>query len=141
MYTILLLEDDEADAFLIQRALDGVAKQCAITISVTHRMDGIEGLAALREHELPNDIPDTIVLDLNMPRMDGMHFLRSLRSDPTYKYLHAAVLTTSTEKTMHALALSAGADRVFIKPSSIREMATLASEILRGGEARGPLHA
>jgi CheY-like chemotaxis protein len=132
LQTILLLEDDEADAFLFKRALDGVAKQRAISINITHKTDGLAGINALKRGEMGPDLPNIIIIDLNMPVVDGMKFLRLLRAEPNYKSLRAVVLTTSTEVTIHSAAISAGADRVFVKPSSIREMVTIAGEILSG---------
>ena len=115
--SILLVDDDAADAFLINRALERVARQSALTLKVTYKTDGLAALAALEGCETPDDLPDTIVTDINMPHMDGMTFLHWLRGEPNYKFLYVAVLTTSTELTTRTAALSAGADRVFAKPN------------------------
>jgi CheY-like chemotaxis protein len=129
MHTILLVDDDEADAYLFKRAVEDVAKQSGVCVNITHMMHGCEGCEALKRGIFA-DLPDTIVVDLNMPVMNGVAFVRWLRSQPNLKNLHAAVWTTSTESTIHAAALDAGADRVFVKPNSLRAMTTLASEIL-----------
>jgi CheY-like chemotaxis protein len=128
--SILLAEDDKDDAFLIKRALERVAKQSGVILKVTHKTDGLEALAALQGCETPDELPDTIVVDVNMPRMDGITFLHWLRGEPHFKFLHVAVLTTSAELTTRAAALSAGADRFFVKPNHFHEMLTIASEIL-----------
>jgi two-component system, chemotaxis family, chemotaxis protein CheY len=130
MHTILLVEDDEADAFLFRRAFEDVATQSGLTLSITHKTHGLEGCDALKSGEASTNLPDTIVLDLNMPIMDGIAFLRWLRNQPRLQKLHAAVWTTSSESTIHAAALEAGADRVFVKPNSLRSMASFAKEIL-----------
>jgi len=130
MHSILLMEDDEADAFLFKRALEEVATQSGVTLNITHKTHGVEGCDALKPGGIFTDLPDTIVVDLNMPIMDGIAFLRWLRSQPNLRGVHAAAWTTSAESKIHAAALNAGADRVFVKPNNLRAMATLASEIL-----------
>ena len=139
--SILLVEDDDADAFLTKRALECVARQSALTLKVTHKRDGLEALAALEGCETPDDLPDTIVTDINMPHMDGITFLHWLRVAPNFKFLHVAVLTTSAELATRVAALSAGADRVFVKPNNFFEMLAIASAILNGRrDTQIPLH-
>jgi len=128
--SILLVEDDDDDVFLIKRALERVARQNALNLKVTHKSNGLEALAALEGRETPDDLPDTIVVDINMPLMDGMTFLHWLRGEPNFKFLHVAVLTTSTELATRAAALGAGADRVYVKPNNFPEMLDIASEML-----------
>jgi CheY-like chemotaxis protein len=142
MHTILLVDDDEADAYLFKRAMEDVATQSGVRVNITHMTHGREGCEALKRGAIFTDLPDTIVVDLNMPIMNGIAFVRWLRSQPDLKSLHTAVWTTSTELTIHATALDAGADRVFVKPSSLRAMAALANEILtRPGVPRNALPA
>lgn len=91
---ILLLEDDEIDARSILRAF----KRKRIANPVTVEVDGVDGLARLRgtggRERLEK--PYIILLDLNMPRMDGLHFLDELRVDPDLRSSVVFVLTTST---------------------------------------------
>ncbi len=62
------------------------------------------------------DLPDVLVLDLNMPRLNGIEFLRSLRNSLVLWDLPVFVLTTSGDPAIHEEALQAGADQVFAKP-------------------------
>lgn len=90
---ILLVEDDEVDVEAVRRALakNKVANPLAIA------SDGIEGLKALRgdggRAALPR--PHLVLLDLNMPRMNGVEFLEELRKDERLKNTVVFVLTTS----------------------------------------------
>jgi CheY-like chemotaxis protein len=88
-YRVLLVEDDPADALLIEDALSegGVAR------SLTHVLDGIEALEHLRDPA--HERPDLIVLDLNMPRMNGRELLAVLRDDEDLSSIPLVVLTTS----------------------------------------------
>ncbi|SHN17834.1 response regulator [Actinacidiphila paucisporea] len=89
-YSVLLVEDDDADALLIEEALleRGTAR-------VVHRAtDGISALAHLRDTRNPR--PDLLVLDLNMPRMNGRQLLAVLKADPVLVTVPVVVLTTSS---------------------------------------------
>ncbi|MDF6017247.1 response regulator [Streptomyces sp. JH34] len=88
-YTVLLVEDDMADAMLIEEALTehGMARGI-------HRAD--DGVAALEYLRDPRtDRPDLIVLDLNMPRMNGRELLNVLKNDASLSSIPIVVLTTS----------------------------------------------
>ncbi|MEV3930019.1 response regulator [Streptomyces sp. NPDC053728] len=88
-YTVLLVEDDMADAMLIEEALTehGMARGI-------HRAD--DGVAALEYLRDPHtDRPDLIVLDLNMPRMNGRELLNVLKNDTSLSSIPIVVLTTS----------------------------------------------
>lgn len=89
---ILLVEDDEIDVMTVRRAF----RKNNITNPLKVAGDGIEALEMLRNGEIPvaNRI---ILLDINMPRMDGIEFLRELRADPELRSTTVVVLTTSNE--------------------------------------------
>jgi CheY-like chemotaxis protein len=88
-YTVLLVEDDDADALLIEEALleRGTAR------SLYRATDGIAALTHLRDPAKPR--PDLLVLDLNMPRMNGRELLAVLKSDPLLAVIPVVVLSTS----------------------------------------------
>lgn len=87
---ILLVEDDLADIELTRQGLiDG-----KVTNNVHVARDGVEALEFLRGGAQPH-IPDLILLDLNMPRMDGRQFLAEIKNDETLKDIPVVILTTS----------------------------------------------
>ncbi len=96
---VLLVEDDEIDVMTVQRAFSN--GQIASNLHIAN--NGIEALAMLRgkSGQQPVVPPDRriIVLDLNMPRMNGMEFLRELRADATIKHIPVVVFTTSKEES------------------------------------------
>jgi CheY-like chemotaxis protein len=98
MLNILLVEDDEVDIMTVQRAF----KKGNITNPLYLAGNGIEALALLRgKPGEPALIPPErrlILLDLNMPKMNGLEFLRELRSDPTIRHIPVVVVTTSNEE-------------------------------------------
>ncbi len=96
MTNILLVEDDEVDVMNVQRAF----KKNKINDPLYIANNGLEALVMLRGNGNPPPIPPQqriILLDLNMPKMNGIEFLRELRSDPQLKAIPVIVLTTSNE--------------------------------------------
>jgi CheY-like chemotaxis protein len=90
---ILLVEDDEVDVMNVRRAFD----RNRITNPLFVAPDGVEGLRMLRANEVPRD-RRIVLLDLNMPRMNGIEFLRELRADPALAHTPVIVLTTSDDE-------------------------------------------
>lgn len=92
---VLLIDDDEVDIMTVRRAF----KKNEITFNLATASNGIEGLAVLRgESEKSLPIHNRLVLlDLNMPRMNGIEFLEELRADPELRSTPVIVLTTSNE--------------------------------------------
>ena len=90
---VLLVEDDDVAAEAVIRGL----RRHAAGIEVTHAEDGAVALEILRGHHptLRVAAPRLVLLDLNMPRMNGLEFLRELRSDPELRRTVVFVLTTS----------------------------------------------
>lgn len=90
---LLLVEDDEVDAEAVRRAL----RKRRIANPVHTVSDGIEALEVLRGNNgtPPLERPYLVLLDLNMPRMDGIEFLGEVRRDPALRDSIIFVLTTS----------------------------------------------
>jgi CheY-like chemotaxis protein len=89
---VLLVEDDSVDAMTVKRAV----KDLHITNPLVHRLNGEEALDYLRTDG--NQKPCIILLDLNMPRMNGIEFLKAAKSDDKLKKIPVVVLTTSKEE-------------------------------------------
>ncbi len=96
MTNILLVEDDEVDVMNVKRAF----KKNQITNPLYVAGNGLEALVMLRSQGNPPSLPKEqrlILLDLNMPKMNGIEFLREVRADPELKPIPVIVLTTSNE--------------------------------------------
>jgi len=89
---ILLVEDDSVDAMTIKRAL----KELNVTNQLVHSVDGEQALEYLRADD--NKKPCVILLDLNMPKMNGIEFLHAVKEDEKLKKTPVVVLTTSNEQ-------------------------------------------
>jgi CheY-like chemotaxis protein len=92
MLNILLVEDDEVDVMNVRRAFE----RNRILNPLHVASDGIEALEKLRSGSIPAN-RRMVLLDLNMPRMNGIEFLRELRADPELHVIPVVVLTTSND--------------------------------------------
>ncbi|HAA29821.1 MAG TPA: two-component system response regulator [Cyanobacteria bacterium UBA8553] len=113
--SFLLVDDDEVDVMTVKRAL----KKNNITNPLYVATNGIEALAMLRGNKMPKLLPGQrrlILLDLNMPKMGGIEFLRELRADPNLRALPVIVLTTSNEDKDKVEAYNFNVAGYIIKP-------------------------
>ena len=90
---ILLVEDDEVDVMNVRRAFD--RNKIANPLHVAE--NGLVALQMLRDGRVPEG-RRLVLLDLNMPKMNGIEFLREIRSDPALASISVVVLTTSNEE-------------------------------------------
>ncbi len=134
---VLIIEDDRDDAYLLTRALTEVSKERELKLDIRHSVNGLDAMGEVARKDLLNRLPKVVVVDLNMPVMDGGRLLKLLRAEMDLPDLKAVVLTTSTEKSVHDEALANGADLVFSKPSDQRELIAIARQILDFGAGAG----
>jgi two-component system, chemotaxis family, response regulator Rcp1 len=104
---ILLVEDNEGDVHLTMQALDRAKVRNRVHVA----SDGVEAMAFLRR-EAPHEKaprPDVILLDLNLPLMDGREVLEELKKDPVMRTIPVVVMTTSSaeEDVVRSYALQA----------------------------------
>ena len=124
---ILLVEDDPADVELTQYTI----KKSKVLIDLQVVRDGVEALAFLRREgqyaEAPS--PDLILLDLNMPRMDGRTFLSEMRADDNLKAIPVVVLTTSQTDEDILKSYQLGANCFVTKPVGLAEFTRVVDAI------------
>lgn len=109
--TILLVEDDELDIISVERSLKKLESEYVLHTAY----NGIEALKILNDTTL-GLTPDVILLDLNMPRMNGIEFLRVIREDKNFKDLKVFIMTTSSERDDREEAEKLGISGYIIKP-------------------------
>ncbi len=107
---ILLVEDDDVDAMTVKRALG----ELKVSNKLVCRANGEEALAYLQE--AGNEEPSIVLLDLNMPKMNGFEFLKVVKRDEKLRKIPIVVLTTSREQYDVTESLSQGAAGYMVKP-------------------------
>lgn len=107
---ILLVEDDRIDAMTVGRAL----KELKVKNMLEVVNNGEEALKYLREEK--NGTPALILLDINMPKMNGIEFMRAMKEDSHLRRIPVVVLTTSREDQDRIESFDLGAAGYMIKP-------------------------
>jgi CheY-like chemotaxis protein len=123
---ILLVDDDEVDVMNVKRAF----KKANILNPVFVAGDGIEALEMLRSGAVPEH-RRLVLLDLNMPRMNGIEFLQELRNDPGLRATSVVVLTTSNEDNDKVEAFDLNVAGYLLKPVTSHQFVELMSQINR----------
>jgi CheY-like chemotaxis protein len=117
--SVLLVEDDRVDAMTVQRAL----RQLEAPNPLHHVTDGEKALEFLRDPSKPR--PGLILLDLNMPRMNGIEFLSRVKQDSALKAIPVVVLTTSREEADRFNSFEQSVAGYMIKPVDYDQFVTI----------------
>jgi two-component system chemotaxis response regulator CheY len=120
----LLIDDSRA----IRRIIGDIMK--SFGFEITEAIHGLDGLAKLEEF----GIPDIVLVDWNMPEMNGLEFIKAVRANPIYADLPLMMVTTETEMERMAMAFVAGVNEYVMKPFD-RAMLAEKLEILGIGVA------
>lgn len=121
---ILLIEDNPDDAGLAIRAL----KKQNLSNNLLHLEDGEEALKFLFSPDLTK-MPRLILLDLKMPKVDGIEVLKKLKSDPDRKVIPVVVLTSSKEERDIVESYKLGVNAYIVKPVDFDKFAEAVSQV------------
>lgn len=127
---ILLVEDNENDELLMQRAL----KKNHILNRVIVVRDGVEALDYLfskgeYEGKVAERLPDLILLDLKLPKINGLDVLKQMRTNKRTRYIPVVVLTSSTEEQDIISSYDFGANGFVQKPIDFNEFVEVANHL------------
>ncbi|WP_043517536.1 response regulator [Halomonas sp. BC04] len=116
-FIVLLVEDEPADVHLTKMAF----KEGRLLVDVYDVPDGVEALAFLRQEGQYQQVPrpDLILLDLNMPRMDGKSFLKRFKALEELRRIPVVILTTSEAESDIIDSYDLGAAGFIVKPVDI----------------------
>ncbi len=112
---ILLVEDDREDAMTVGLAL----KDLKVTNRLIHTVNGEEALEYLRSES--NKKPCVILLDLKMPKMDGIEFLKIAKADEGLKKIPVVMLTTSRQEQDVVESFKLGVAGYIVKPADYKK--------------------
>lgn len=117
---MLVVDDVEANRLLLEEHLLGLG------YAVRQAADGIEALAAVEARE-----PDLVLLDIDMPRLDGLTLCRQLKADPVRRLIPIVLLTATLDRAMRLAGIEAGADDFLTKPFDSKELLVRCRVLLR----------
>lgn len=123
--SILLVEDNPMDVDLALRAF----RKRRLTNPVDIARDGEEALAWIPKWEGGAPLPAVILLDLKLPRVDGLEVLRQLKAHAQFRRVPVVVLTTSADSQDVASAYELGANSYIVKPVDFDKFVEVASQI------------
>jgi DNA-binding response OmpR family regulator len=124
MTTRVLIIDDEPNIVI---SLEFLLKREGWAVTVAR--DGEEGLAAIRA-----ELPDLVILDVMMPRLDGFAVLQAVREDPALSRVRILMLTAKGREAEQKKGRALGADAYMPKPFSTHELIAKARELLGAGD-------
>ncbi|MBO0952118.1 response regulator [Fibrella forsythiae] len=119
---IYLVDDDEDDQFLVQHLIKEHSPEAVVDILE-------DGEALIQALDQTDKLPNLVLLDLNMPRMNGMEALERIRANEAYNDLPIIILTTSDSEQDRKKALQLQASDYLVKPGSGYQMNQLVSAI------------
>lgn len=124
---ILIVEDDPEDRMLAEDALEEISPR----FPVRFLDDGEELLDYLQQKDDidKHPMPGVIVMDLNMPRLDGREALAKIKSHPVFKSIPVIILTTSNSSKDINTCYELGANSYITKPSNYRELVQIMETI------------
>jgi CheY-like chemotaxis protein len=121
---ILLVEDDSVDAMTVKRAM----RDLKVDHSVIHLVNGEEAMKYLTSPDMEK--PFVVLLDLNMPKMNGIEFLKVMKTYPELKTIPVIVLTTSKEQRDILGSFELGASGYMVKPVDYSKFVEILSKIV-----------
>lgn len=121
-HNVLVVDDDSDDQLLIKMAFEQVSTQYRLQFA----SNGVEGLSCI---ENSRSLPDLILLDLNMPVLDGFEMLHRLKQSTLYRYIPIIILTTSDAQEDIKKAYDLGANSFLTKPSDHQALKDLAKNL------------
>jgi chemotaxis family two-component system response regulator Rcp1 len=124
---ILLVEDNPGDVELTEDAL----RRSKVTTRVSVVNDGEDAMEYLRRQSSYQDesIPDLVLLDLNLPKKDGMEVLKEMREDPCLRHIPVVILTTSEAERDILASYKLGANCFISKPVDLNEFRKVVESI------------
>jgi len=119
---ILLVEDDNLDIIDVKRTLD----KMNIINNMVVAKNGEEALKILSTQERSSDTkPDIALIDINMPKMNGLEFLSAVRQTGRWKDLKCFIITTSDEKVDREAAKALGVSGFIVKPLKLNNPSSM----------------
>lgn len=125
-FHILVADDDDDDQMLIAEAISVINRD---QVKVTRVFNGVELLKYLHENCKTKLHPDVLLLDINMPMLNGLEALTKIREDRQLKDLPVFMISTLRTPEREEQSIDLGAKHFYTKPNSLNEFTTIMREI------------
>ncbi|GAB3174000.1 response regulator [Telluribacter humicola] len=123
MKTVYLVDDDQDDRYLIRQAI----QQTGVQVEVIEAENGLELLHLIQQNDTLSAA--LILLDMNMPKMNGLETTLALKADATTLDIPVVMISTSSNKSLIESAYQAGINSFITKPSSFQEFSELGDQL------------
>jgi CheY-like chemotaxis protein len=123
MKIVFLVDDDADDRFLLREAIEQVDQN----VQIIEAENGFDLLNEIKSQQI--DLISLILLDMNMPKMNGLETIQQLKSMPGLESIPLVMITTSGQHTVRENALKAGSDLFLIKPVTFDHFVDLAQDL------------
>lgn len=120
-YRILIAEDDEDDQFLMESAFDDLDQSYAFEF--------VKDGEVLKKKLQSQPLPSLLIMDLNMPKIDGREMLKYIKSTKATKHLPVLIISTSAAEAEIKNAYAMGAAAYFVKPSNFDDLVRMLNNI------------
>ena len=124
---ILCVDDDPDDQVLFMETIGEMAGN----VRVACAMNGAEALRNLEKFKMDGELPALIMLDINMPLLNGKETLVQLKKDAILKSIPVVIFTTSSSDSDISFCMSNGASRFITKPVKLQELKNVLAEMLK----------
>ena len=122
---VMLVDDEEVDFINVKRAF----KKNNLDHTLEYQSNGLDAIKHLRSIQNPIDLPQVVLLDINMPKMNGHEFLTEVRADTRLKHIVVYVLTTSSQNRDIDKAYQNQVSGYFIKPLDYEEFKLIVKKL------------
>ncbi|TDE10485.1 response regulator [Dyadobacter psychrotolerans] len=123
--TIYLADDDADDRFLIKEAMTQVNPD----VNFVEAENGAELLDQIEDPEIPD--PSLIMLDMNMPVMNGLETIEAIRINPELDEVPAVMISTSNDPVLAGRAIKSGINKYFIKPNTFKGLIEIVQKVIQ----------
>lgn len=123
MNRIFLVDDDEDDRMFTRQALESIIENCGIT----ELSDGNELLFSLQQ-QMPGE-PSMVLIDMNMPRMNGLEALTAIRNNPDLCHIPVVMISTSANPESVKKAYELGVNAYIVKPTTYNDYLQIANAV------------
>ena len=130
---VLFIDDSQAERRIVEKAFYEICPEGELFLA----QDGVEGLSELRARQDTPASIDIVLLDLNLPKIDGLEVLMEIKKDKNLKHIRVVILTSSQWPADHEASRLLQATACLVKPSKYSELIDMLQAVISQEEYKG----